>query len=85
MSDSPAHNQASERAADLAQLLIEDPRLYELLMRSREAYNDLAAYMAEKCVDAGQAIPIEWLALMMNAEKRRKDQPQDKELPVSEG
>ena len=84
MSDIPAQT-PDERTADLAQLFVDDPRLYELLMRAREAYSDLAAYMAAKCVDAGQAIPIEWLALMMNAENRRKRQPQDKEPPITEG
>jgi hypothetical protein len=36
LSDTPAHDQADERTADLAQLLLDDPRLHELLMRVRE-------------------------------------------------
>ena len=31
MSERQAHYQAGERAADLAQLLVDDPHLYELL------------------------------------------------------
>ena len=85
MSERQAHYQAGERAADLAQLLVDDPHLYELLERARDAYNNLAAYMAAKCADAGQAIPAEWLGLMVDAEKRRAGRAQDGRSAEGEG
>jgi len=54
-------------------------------MRARDAYSDLAAYMAEKCADAGQAIPVEWIALMAEAEQRRSRSAQDGRSPRARG
>lgn len=57
MSEHPPSNHPGERAADLAQLIADDPHLYELLKRAKDALNELAAYMAGKCKEAGVEMP----------------------------
>ena len=59
MSEQPTHDEDRNRWEDLRRLGEADPKLLELTVRARDALNDLAAYMAEKALDAGAVMPEE--------------------------
>ena len=61
MSEQPTQGQGSARWDDLRRLGEgeADPKLLELTVRARDALNDLAAYLAEKALDAGAVMPEE--------------------------
>jgi hypothetical protein len=64
VSETPAHDEASNRWDELLQLGKDDPRLLELTVRARDAIDDLAEYMARKALEAGSALPSDLLAFL---------------------
>jgi hypothetical protein len=87
MGERPPPYNAGERTADLAQRFVDDPHLYGLLQRAKDAFNELAAYMAGKCKEAGLEMPAEWLDLAKreSVEKRRTAAPPDGGTAAGEG
>ena len=57
MSERPDSDQTGDRWDELHRLGEADPRLLELVVRARDALDELGAYLAEKAHDAGTDLP----------------------------